>query len=104
MRTLSVLPFNEAVVPGSGSIVIYNSNGTIAKRIAVTDTSQVTFSGNTVTVNPSTDLAAGRSYKSADRAGGTLIHDRPQQLQCSDEGSGVAGTDHRGELRAEHSM
>ena len=65
-----VLTFSETVVPGSGNtvvpgsgnIVIRNSNGTIAKSIAVTDTSQVTFSGNQVTINPSSDLAAASGY------------------------------------------
>jgi methionine-rich copper-binding protein CopC len=57
-----VLTFNEAVSAGSGDIVLYNANGTVAKSIAVTDTSQVSFSGNTVTINPTSDLAAGSSY------------------------------------------
>ena len=57
-----VLTFSETVVPGSGNIVIRNSNGTVAQSIAVTDTSQVSFSGNQVTINPSSDLAAGSGY------------------------------------------
>jgi methionine-rich copper-binding protein CopC len=57
-----VLTFNEAVAAGLGNIVLYNSNGTVARSIAVTDTSQVSFSGNTVTINPSSDLAANSGY------------------------------------------
>ncbi|MBK6999923.1 MAG: DUF4214 domain-containing protein [Rhodoferax sp.] len=57
-----VLTFNEPVQAGSGSILIYNSNGTVAHRIAVGDTSQVSISGLTVTINPSSDLAVGNSY------------------------------------------
>ena len=57
-----VLTFNEAVQAGSGSIVIYNSNATVARTIAVNDVSQVSVSGSTVTINPSVDLASGSSY------------------------------------------
>lgn len=57
-----VLTFNEAVTAGSGNIVISNANGTVARTIAVTDTSQVSFSGNTVTINPSSDLAGSSGY------------------------------------------
>ena len=56
------LTFNESVQAGSGNIEIYNANGTIAKTIAVTDGTQVSFSGNQLTVNPTTDLAAGSGY------------------------------------------
>ena len=57
-----VLSFNEAVQAGSGNIVIYNANGTVARTIAVTDTSQVSFSGTSLTINPTADLAAGSGY------------------------------------------
>jgi methionine-rich copper-binding protein CopC len=57
-----VLTFSEAVTAGLGDFIIYNSSGTVAKSIAVTDTSQVAFSGNTVTINPTSDLAAGSTY------------------------------------------
>ena len=65
-----VLTFSEPVVPGSGNIVIRNSNGTIAQSIPV---SQVSFSGNQVTINPSTDLAAGSGYYVNIASG--VIHD-----------------------------
>lgn len=56
------LTFSEAVQAGTGSIVIYNSNGTVARTISATDTSQVTVSGSSVTINPSSDLTAGSTY------------------------------------------
>ena len=56
------ISFNEAVKAGSGNILIYNSNGTVARTISVTDTGQVSFSGSTVTINPATDLAANSGY------------------------------------------
>ncbi|MFZ2220821.1 MAG: Ig-like domain-containing protein [Rhodoferax sp.] len=57
-----VLTFSEAVQAGSGNIVIYHANGSVARTIAVTDTNQVTISGTTVIINPSVDLAGGSSY------------------------------------------
>ncbi|MEI8159017.1 MAG: Ig-like domain-containing protein [Burkholderiales bacterium] len=57
-----VLTFSEPVQAGSGSIIIYNSSGTVARTIAVTDTTQVSVSGSTVTINPSIDLASGSAY------------------------------------------
>ena len=56
------LSFSETVQAGSGNITVFNSNGTVAKTMAVTDTSQVSFSGSTVTINPTTDLAPGHGY------------------------------------------
>ena len=57
-----VLTFSEPAVPGSGNIVIHNRSDGTTKNIAITDTSQVTFSGNQVTINPSSDLAADSRY------------------------------------------
>ena len=56
-----VLTFNEAVAAGTGNIVISNGAGD-TRTIAIGDTSQVTISGNTVTINPTADLAAGSTY------------------------------------------
>jgi len=55
-----VLTFSEAVSAGTGNIVI--SNGTDARTISITDTSQVTISGTTVTINPTADLQGGSAY------------------------------------------
>ncbi len=57
-----VLTFSEPVVAGSGNLLIYNATGTVARTISIADTAQVSFSGNTVTVNPATDLAAASGY------------------------------------------
>jgi methionine-rich copper-binding protein CopC len=58
-----VLTFSEAVKAGTGSIVINNTaTAGDTRTIAVTDTSQVTFSGGVVTVNPTANLAAGNAY------------------------------------------
>ena len=57
-----VLTFSEAVQAGTGNVVIFNSSGTVARSIAVTDSTQVIITGSTVTINPSVDLASGSSY------------------------------------------
>ncbi|MCA6116505.1 choice-of-anchor I family protein [Bradyrhizobium sp. WSM 1738] len=56
-----VLTFDEAVAAGTGNIVISNGAGD-TRTIAINDASQVTISGNTVTINPTADLAAGATY------------------------------------------
>ncbi|MES2296971.1 MAG: DUF4214 domain-containing protein, partial [Pseudomonadota bacterium] len=56
------LVFNEAVRAGAGDIVLYYGNGTVARTISVGDASQVSISGNTVTINPATDLAGASDY------------------------------------------
>ena len=56
-----VLAFSEAVFAGTGSIVISDGAGD-TRSISVTDTSQVTFSGSTVTINPTADLNANSNY------------------------------------------
>ncbi|WP_372623416.1 CARDB domain-containing protein, partial [Falsiroseomonas sp.] len=56
------LTFNEAVKAGSGTVEIYNSSGALWRSVAVTDTTQVSFSGSTMTINPAADLAAGTGY------------------------------------------
>jgi methionine-rich copper-binding protein CopC len=57
-----VLAFSESVVAGSGNILVLNANGSVARTIAVSDASQVSFSGSSVTINPSSDLAPGSAY------------------------------------------
>jgi methionine-rich copper-binding protein CopC len=65
-----VLNFSETVKAGTGNIVIANSaDGTDTRTIAVTDTTQVTFSGSTVTINPTADLKADGSYTVTMNAG-----------------------------------
>jgi len=55
-----VLTFGENVQAGTGDIVI--SNGTDVRTIAITDSSQVTFDGSTMTINPTDDLHTGSNY------------------------------------------
>ncbi len=55
-----VLTFNEAVQAGSGNITITDGAGDV-RVIAINDP-QVTISGNTVTINPTADLAVATSY------------------------------------------
>jgi len=57
-----VLTFNEAVKAGSGNIEIHKADGSLISAISVLDINQVSFSGNTVTINPSSDLAYGTGY------------------------------------------
>src|SRR5688572_4889950 len=57
-----LLGFNEAVRAGSGYLRIYKSDGTLFHSIAITDTSQVTFSSARVAINPSVDLLPGTGY------------------------------------------
>jgi methionine-rich copper-binding protein CopC len=57
-----VLNFSEPVQAGAGNLQIFNANGTLARTIAITDTTQVSFAGGTLTVNPSADLIAGSGY------------------------------------------
>jgi len=56
-----VLNFSETVVAGSGNIVIKKSDGTTVATIAVSDP-QVSISGSTVTINPTSDLLYSTSY------------------------------------------
>ena len=55
-----VLTFSEDVVAGMGNITL--ANGFETRNIAIGDASQVAISGNTVTINPGTDLNNGTTY------------------------------------------
>ena len=55
-----VFTFNEAVKAGAGIIVL--SNGFDTRKIAITDKSQVTFDGKTITLNPEKDLQGDSLY------------------------------------------
>ena len=58
-----VITFNEPVRAGSGLLEIHSAaDDSLYRTISVTDTSQVSFSGRQVTINPATDLAAGNYY------------------------------------------
>jgi methionine-rich copper-binding protein CopC/uncharacterized OB-fold protein len=55
-----VLTFNDQIQAGSGNITI--SNGTDTRVVAVTDATQVTFSGSQVTINLASDLLGNSNY------------------------------------------
>ncbi|PTQ77013.1 Ig-like domain-containing protein [Nitrosomonas oligotropha] len=55
-----VLHFDDAVTPGSGNIIV--TNGTDTRLIAVDDSSQITFSGSKVIINPSNNLVPNTTY------------------------------------------
>jgi methionine-rich copper-binding protein CopC len=57
-----VLNFDEPVKPGSGHFSIYNADGSLLRSLAASDSTQVRFAGNSVTLDPALDLVAGRSY------------------------------------------
>lgn len=56
------ISFDEPVKIGRGAIVIYNADGSVFRRIAVDDATQVGVTGSNVTVNSSIDLLPGRAY------------------------------------------
>ena len=58
-----IIVFNEPVRAGSGVIEIRNAaDDSLYTTISVTDTSQVSFSGRDVTINPTNDLPSGNYY------------------------------------------
>lgn len=57
-----LLTFSESVVVGTGNITIKNLTDATQTVIAVTTTTQVSFSGSVMTLNPSADLVAGKAY------------------------------------------
>jgi methionine-rich copper-binding protein CopC len=60
--TALVLTFSEPISAGSGDIVLHNANGTVARRISITNINQVTIGTSSLTIDPGADLAAGTSY------------------------------------------
>lgn len=58
-----VLTFNEAVKAGTGALEIHNaSDGSLFESIALNDQTQVSFSVDTVTINPTSDFAVNSGY------------------------------------------
>lgn len=57
-----ILNFNEPVEAGTGQVVLRSSNASDDRTIDVTDSTQVTFSGDSVDINPSVDLQPGSTY------------------------------------------
>src|SRR5258706_458290 len=58
-----VLTFSESIKAGSGHVCIHDAaHGSVVATIAITDASQVSFAGSTLTINPTSDLAPGTHY------------------------------------------
>lgn len=55
-----ILSFSENIVVGTGNITI--TDGSTPQTIDVTDATQVTVSGSTMTINPTSDLIGGGAY------------------------------------------
>ncbi|MCX6872730.1 MAG: Ig-like domain-containing protein [Verrucomicrobia bacterium] len=69
-----VATFSEPIVSGTGNITLRTtSNNQVVATMAVTDTAQVSISGNILTINPTADLLGGTSY--AVRIAATCIDD-----------------------------
>ena len=58
-----VLTFSETVTAGSGTISLMNADGSVVANYNIAQSSNVTVSGNTVTINPTNDLNNGSTYK-----------------------------------------
>ncbi|MCG2583763.1 DUF4214 domain-containing protein [Massilia sp. TS11] len=56
------LSFSEAIVLGSGSIVLKNAAGQTIESYTIGSSANLSVSGSTLTVNPSADLQPGTSY------------------------------------------
>lgn len=62
VSTNLVMTFNEPVQRGSGTIALYQSNGTLFASIQTNDTSQLQINGSVMTINPNSDLNPGTDY------------------------------------------
>jgi methionine-rich copper-binding protein CopC len=62
------LDFNEAVTAGKGKFFLSDGKSD-TRTIAANDTTQVTFNGEVVTINPTADLAPNRTYSLTAEAG-----------------------------------
>lgn len=67
-----VLNFNETVKAGTGFLTIHNSDGSVWTTIDVTDGSQVSITGSSVTINPDAELSHDSSYYVTIDAGAVL--------------------------------
>jgi methionine-rich copper-binding protein CopC len=64
VSTNITITFNEAIKAGSGSIQIHagSATGTIVESFDVSSGSHLTFSGNTLTIDPTANLDSGTHY------------------------------------------
>jgi len=68
-----VVTFNKAIAIGTGNITLKNLTDSTQSTIDITDGSQVSVSGSVLTINPTADLIAGKSY--AIRIDATAVKD-----------------------------
>lgn len=66
-----VVTFSETITRGTGNIVLKSSTGAIVATYDAATSSNIAISGNTLTINPTSDLAYSTSYK-VDFAAGTV--------------------------------
>lgn len=57
-----VLNFNTVVAEGNGTITLYRADNSVIETIDSNNASKVTFSGNRITINPSTTLDYSTGY------------------------------------------
>jgi subtilisin family serine protease len=57
-----VISFSETVQRGSGTITLRQADGTVVETFSAAGSSRLTFSGTTLTVNPTSDLRFGTTY------------------------------------------
>lgn len=79
-----VLTYNTNIAEGTGNITIRNVSDMTNEYVIPIGDAQVTISGNTVTINPSTDLNANKLYRVTMDAGAVL--------RASDNAAGPALT------------
>ncbi len=82
------LHFDEYVVAGIGDIVL--SSDTDTRVISINDISQVNFSGNNVTINPTEDLLSDTIYR-VDMASGVIV-DEADNAYTGFDGAEVTAT------------
>lgn len=58
-----VVTFNEAIVKGTGNIVVKTAAGVTVATYDAANSTNLSISGNTLTINPTSDLAYSTGYK-----------------------------------------
>lgn len=66
-----ILTFSESIQKGAGNIVILDAAGTVIETFNAATSANLSFTGSTLTINPTADLAYSTGYK-VDFAAGTI--------------------------------
>ncbi len=64
-----VLSFSEAIQRGSGTILLKEANGTVVESFDAAGSDRISIAGNTLTLNPTSDLAYNTRYFATFAAG-----------------------------------